>query len=389
MHGCGIGWYASHPESGLVDESGLSSYERPAVYTTTSAPSHDRNLRSLAKMVETGLLFGHVRAAGPGASVHQYNCHPFTCGRFLFMHNGDIANFRAIRRSLLSRLRDSLFDWLSGTTDSELLFALFLNQLPDSDAPTRRYSADVLAAALRATLQLVVDASGGAPSSLNVAVTDGEMVLATRFRNGPGEVPPSLYYHTGYLHGAAWDLDASPGLGGMTGGMTQDGLLTERDDDGVALTGAPSACDGVPSRRGSLERRKPHPRQSLLVSSEPLTEGGEVLDAWRVFPPNTMLVAAPVWGAGEQEGRPATRSQLCESSDAAESDSVLIDLRFESLEQLAATPKVTPHVGLVRRNSWTEARGASCRIERTESGGNPPRAALPPRPCSSMSAAQL
>ncbi len=63
VHGCGIGWYGLRPGCGLVDALGLSSYERPAVYTTTAAPSHDRNLRSLAKVVETGLLFGHVRAA--------------------------------------------------------------------------------------------------------------------------------------------------------------------------------------------------------------------------------------------------------------------------------------------------------------------------------------
>jgi predicted glutamine amidotransferase len=58
----------------------------------------------------------------------QYNCHPFTCGRYLFMHNGNVHGFTKIRRALLERLRDCLFEWLSGTTDSELLFALFLNQ---------------------------------------------------------------------------------------------------------------------------------------------------------------------------------------------------------------------------------------------------------------------
>jgi predicted glutamine amidotransferase len=44
------------------------------------------------------------------------------------MHNGNVHGFTKIRRALLERLRDCLFEWLSGTTDSELLFALFLNQ---------------------------------------------------------------------------------------------------------------------------------------------------------------------------------------------------------------------------------------------------------------------
>ena len=45
------------------------------------------------------------------------------------MHNGNVNDFTKIRRALLERLRDCLFEWLSGTTDSELLFALFLNQV--------------------------------------------------------------------------------------------------------------------------------------------------------------------------------------------------------------------------------------------------------------------
>ena len=76
-------------DQGLLDELGLTAYERPSVYTSVAAPTHDRNLRSLSKNVETSLLFGHVRAAGPGASVHEYNCHPFACGRYMFMHNGE------------------------------------------------------------------------------------------------------------------------------------------------------------------------------------------------------------------------------------------------------------------------------------------------------------
>ena len=79
VHGCGIGWYARE-RCGLVDELGLDAYNRPTVYTTVAAPSHDRNLRALSKTISSSLLFGHVRAAGPGASVHQYNCHPFFMG---------------------------------------------------------------------------------------------------------------------------------------------------------------------------------------------------------------------------------------------------------------------------------------------------------------------
>ena len=180
------GWYGGR-DQGLLDELGLTAYERPSVYTSVAAPTHDRNLRSLSKSVETGLLFGHVRAAGPGASVHEYNCHPFACGRYMFMHNGEVPRFARVRRALLALLRDSLFEWISGTTDSELVFALFLNQLPDT---ATLQAPHVLQAALKKVFELVLDVTGGEPTSMNCAVSDGETVIATRFRNGPHETPP-------------------------------------------------------------------------------------------------------------------------------------------------------------------------------------------------------
>jgi hypothetical protein len=271
-------------------------------------------------------------------------------------HNGDIARFSKIRRKLLARLRDSLFDWMSGTTDSELLFALFLNALPDA---VTLQPPHVLAAALKETMRLVVEASGGEPSSINVACTDGECVLATRFRNGAGETPPSLYYHTGPLPGSSWDLthpSAAPGvgLGGLTSDLTQDGLLVTHEPAIAAVHSAPQLGSSYDSggtlgslvRRSSFERRQPHPRQSLLVASEPLAEHGAAdLSEWRVFPPNTLLVASPQWRGGECDGQRAHRCDLqvsmcgedVEGSGAGCTGSVvLLDLRFESLESLAA-----------------------------------------------------
>mmetsp|Transcript_24486 Transcript_24486/g.79928 ORF Transcript_24486/g.79928 Transcript_24486/m.79928 type:complete len:262 (+) Transcript_24486:121-906(+) len=128
VHGCGVGWYASSAGQGMMDKFGLDHYSRPAVYTTIAPPTHDRNLRRLSKCVETSLLFGHVRAAGPGASVHEYNCHPFCCGRYMFMHNGEVGGFKKVRRRLLSKLSDELFSWVSGTTDSEVVVCVVLER---------------------------------------------------------------------------------------------------------------------------------------------------------------------------------------------------------------------------------------------------------------------
>jgi predicted glutamine amidotransferase len=286
VHGCGIGWYARE-RCGLVDELGLDAYNRPTVYTTVAAPSHDRNLRALSKTISSSLLFGHVRAAGPGASVHQYNCHPFFKGRYMFMHNGDITDFSKVRRGLQHQLRDDLFDHMSGTTDSELLFLLILNRLPDCH--TQQDPATLQQAVLDAFCA-VIQANRGKANSLNIAFTDGETTIATRYRNSDVEEPPSLYYHVGPMPGeSAWDLNNAD-LGSFDAMETDPNVHDHRG----ALTPARDATTrtGTYRNRNGMRGEKFVATQALLVSSEPLT-GGKGLDRWELLPSNSMIVAAP------------------------------------------------------------------------------------------------
>ena len=74
------------------------------------------------------------------------------------MHNGEIYGFKKIRRSLLATLRDDLFEHISGTTDSEVLFALVLNQLPDTSSAQTH---EMMENAVRETICLIIRASGG------------------------------------------------------------------------------------------------------------------------------------------------------------------------------------------------------------------------------------
>lgn len=283
VHGCGIGWYACE-KCGLVDEDGLDAYSRPTVYTTVAAPSHDRNLRALSKSISSSLLFGHVRAAGPGASVHQYNCHPFFKGRYMFMHNGDVSGFSKIRRGLQADLRDDLFDHMSGTTDSELLFLLILNQLPDCH--TQQDPTTLQQAVLKAFCR-VIRANKGSPNSLNVAFTDGETVIATRYRNSEHEEPPSLYFHLGPMPGEqTWDLNNRDlDLGGF------DAMETNPQVHDFVGRVTPGGAYG--DGRCQPRHDKFVASQALLVSSEPLT-GGKGLDRWQLLPSNSMIVAAPM-----------------------------------------------------------------------------------------------
>ncbi len=99
---------------------------------------NNTNLQSLARVTCSGCILAHVRAATMGAAAAELNCHPFTAGPYAFMHNGDVAGFSAIRRSMLERLSDEAFASIRGNTDSEHVFALFQDQARETRRPSPR-----------------------------------------------------------------------------------------------------------------------------------------------------------------------------------------------------------------------------------------------------------
>ena len=158
--GFGMGWYGEG--------------DRPALYKTVAPAWNDRNLRELADQVRAPVLFAHIRAS-TGTPVQQTNCHPFRWGRWLWMHNGSLAGFHAMRRDLLLRVDPGLFADIEGSTDSEALFFLAL---------TYGLTDDPFAAVARAvgTVESVAGDRGITdPVQMTVATTDGESVWAFRY----------------------------------------------------------------------------------------------------------------------------------------------------------------------------------------------------------------
>src|SRR4051795_13143109 len=116
--GFGLGWYGSHPEPGLYHET------RPAW--------SDENLRYLCRHLHSHLFFAHVRAA-TGTAVTRQNCHPFACGRWLFMHNGFIGSWNRLRRKVENLIPEALYPSRVGTTDSEAVFLAMMGAGIDRD----------------------------------------------------------------------------------------------------------------------------------------------------------------------------------------------------------------------------------------------------------------
>jgi glutamine amidotransferase len=109
--GFGLGWYGA----------GIG----PGVYRSVSPAWADPNLRELAAHIESPVFMAHVRAA-IGSPVQETNCHPFRRGRWLFVHNGFVADFHDLRRDLMLAIDPNLFGDVQGSTDTEVIFHLAL-----------------------------------------------------------------------------------------------------------------------------------------------------------------------------------------------------------------------------------------------------------------------
>ncbi len=83
--GCGLGWYGDREQPGLFRDV------RPAW--------SDENLLSLAHQIKSRLFFAHVRAS-TGTATTRANCHPFSYGNWMFMHNGKIGGWDRVRRPI-------------------------------------------------------------------------------------------------------------------------------------------------------------------------------------------------------------------------------------------------------------------------------------------------
>jgi ergothioneine biosynthesis protein EgtC len=174
--GLGVGWY--HPEREVS----------PFTYKNTVPIWNDTNLPQLSRYVESGCVLGYVRSATPGQGLDLSNCQPFSDDRLLFIHNGLIENFRkTLYRPIRDRLKDTIYQSVTGTTDSEHIFALLLNHLQASGESD-------LKAALHYALTTISELAQAADLSFsaNCIVSNGHNLVVSR--HAVGTSAPSLYW---------------------------------------------------------------------------------------------------------------------------------------------------------------------------------------------------
>jgi gamma-glutamyl hercynylcysteine S-oxide hydrolase len=158
--GWGVGWWdrSIRPE--------------PARYRTASPMWTDRSFRSVAELTHATAIVAAVRSATPPSPIVATGNAPFTHGPWLFSLNGFVTGFReGVGEELRRAVSPAHAAGIDGTSDSEVLFALVLDELAAGSKP---------ADALRAVTRRVLDLTTGA---INLLLADGLEITATTCGN--------------------------------------------------------------------------------------------------------------------------------------------------------------------------------------------------------------
>lgn len=159
----------------------------PATFKSIQPAWNDRNLLNLTSKIKSECFIAHIRASTVG-DVSYTNCHPFSYGQHSLVHNGHIDNFKEIRRDIVNLIDDDLFLPIKSQTDCEHFFYLIMHFITQEKD---------LSQALLSAINWVVDKqrriNSKSISKINVALSDGNQIVATRYTSGGGE-NLSLYY---------------------------------------------------------------------------------------------------------------------------------------------------------------------------------------------------
>jgi glutamine amidotransferase len=150
VDGFGVGWY--------VDRAAPVRYRRAQPIWT------DASFASLAPTISTTCAVAAVRSATAGMSADESAAAPFTEERWLFSHNGRLADWPTARKALLADAAD-VPDTRVGV-DSTLLFGLAL---------ARWQAGASLAEGLAESARTVLDHGGG---RLTMLASDGGSLAA-------------------------------------------------------------------------------------------------------------------------------------------------------------------------------------------------------------------
>ncbi len=172
------------------DGWGIGYYRdrNPKVEKNVTAAYRGLHFSTSAERVYARTVIAHVRMAtiGGGSIV---NCHPFRWGRWIFAHNGTVRGVDQLRPDMLQEIGPELATNIRGETDSELLFHWIVARL-EAQKLIEQGGRCELSAVSQAFAQAVVEidrrcarVDPAEPAKLNLVLTNGRQMVATRMRN--------------------------------------------------------------------------------------------------------------------------------------------------------------------------------------------------------------
>lgn len=172
------------------DGWGIACYRGgvPQVERRATAAHGDIHFSTTAERVYSTKVVAHVRRATVGQPSLE-NTHPFTHGPWTFAHNGTLRGMDRLEEQLLRETPEKLRLLRAGSTDSELIFYWLLGRMQARGQSSGEACAELegLADAVGdgvAALARRADAvDGERPSRLNLMLTDGRVLVASRWNN--------------------------------------------------------------------------------------------------------------------------------------------------------------------------------------------------------------
>jgi glutamine amidotransferase len=236
----------------------------PYLYKTPQLPFYDENLRNLANKISPYCLLAHLRGVSYNEKqiVSTQNVHPFVFpgASVALAHNGALYDFEKMKYDLLDYINPEFKIDIHGTTDSEWIYSILLSQLP---AKTGSYTVDEVIKSIIETIKILKQTRHkhniAITSPVNLFITNGEFIAATRFVLDFGWQPDEAIPTTHFAYHSLW--------------------YTYGESYGY--------YDGQYQMKDSKKKA------SIIIASEPLTED---TTTWVEVPEYTLIVASRVDG---------------------------------------------------------------------------------------------
>jgi predicted glutamine amidotransferase len=169
------------------DVVGVGAYEDAVVLLKRYGSGVPRT--DLWDAPETDVVLIHSQAPTSATPLDE-NTQPFRLRQWLFAHAGEVDQADRVRERIVKLLPDFLLRAIRGTTVSESIFALYLAQLrelgrmEDANLPAP-LAAQLLLKAARMVEQISAEVGGTSKSTLNLAATNGRILVAARLGAEP------------------------------------------------------------------------------------------------------------------------------------------------------------------------------------------------------------